>query len=64
MGGFDIVTEVRRAPAELVERYRQIAPSTLGHLIDGHALDSGIEALLPGTRVSGPAITVQTSGRD
>jgi 4-hydroxy-4-methyl-2-oxoglutarate aldolase len=64
VGGFDIVAEVRRAPAELVERYRQIAPSTLGHLIDGHALDPGIEALLPGTRVTGPAITVQTSGRD
>lgn len=64
MGGFDIGTEVRRAPADLVERYRQIAPSTLGHLIDGHAMDAGIVALLPRTRVTGPAVTVQTSGRD
>ena len=47
-----------------MERYRQIAPSTLGHLIDGHALDARIEALIPGTRVTGPAVTVQTVGRD
>ncbi len=64
MGGFDIVTEVTRTPRQLVERYRRIAPSTLGHLIDGHALDARIEALLPGTRLVGPALTVQTSGRD
>ena len=64
MGGFDIVAEVPRAPAELVERYRQIAPSTLGHLIEGHTLDNRIEALLPGTRLTGPAITVRTKGRD
>lgn len=64
MGGFDIVTEVTRTPSQLIERYRRIAPSTLGHLIDGHALDARIEALLPGTRLVGPAVTVQTSGRD
>jgi 4-hydroxy-4-methyl-2-oxoglutarate aldolase len=64
VGGFDIVTKVTRPPAELVERYRRIAPSTLGHIIDGHTLDARIEALLPGTRVTGPAVTVRTFGRD
>jgi 4-hydroxy-4-methyl-2-oxoglutarate aldolase len=64
VGGFDIVTEVTRPPAELVERYRRIAPSTLGHIIDGHTLDARIEALLPGTSIVGPAVTVQTKGRD
>lgn len=64
MAGFDIVTQVARVPADLVERYRRIAPSTLGHLIDGRALDGSIEALLPGSRVTGPAVTVQLSGRD
>lgn len=64
MTRFDIVTEVTRVPRDLVERYRHILPSTLGHIIDGHALDRRIEALLPCTRVTGPAVTVQTSGRD
>ncbi len=64
MGAFDIVAEVTRPSADLVRKYREIAPSTLGHLIDGHALDRRIEALLPGTRLAGPAVTVQTRGRD
>lgn len=64
MARFDIATGVSRVSPDLVERYRLIAPSTLGHVIDGHALDHRIEALLPGTRVTGPALTVLTSGRD
>jgi len=63
-GGFRIVTNIDRVPTDLVERYRPIAPSTLGHLIDGHAVDGKVLPLLPGMSVLGPAVTVATHGRD
>ncbi len=64
MGEFRIVTDIGRVPADLVERYRGIAPSTLGHLIDGYAVDREVLPLSPGMTVVGPAVTVATHGRD
>jgi regulator of RNase E activity RraA len=49
---------------ELVEAYRCISPSTLGHIMDGRAMDSGIRPVAPGSVMVGPAVTVTVHGRD
>ena len=61
---FKVVLDTRRVPPALVGEYRGIAPSTLGHIMDGRAMDAGIRALLPGCSVVGPAVTVEVHGRD
>lgn len=50
--------------AELVAAYRSIAPSTLGHIMDGRAMDSGIKAIAPASAIVGLAVTVMVRGRD
>lgn len=61
---FDIADRRRYVHPSLVERYRSIAPATLGHLLDHGIVDSRVQCLQPRARVVGPAITVQTYGRD
>ena len=50
--------------AELIERYRQIEPATVGHLIEFGFVDPQIHPLFPTGIVVGPAFTVRTSPQD
>lgn len=49
---------------ELIERFQQVTPSALGHLIDEGAMDGGIKSLKNNVTIVGCAATVQTRGRD
>jgi regulator of RNase E activity RraA len=44
--------------------YKSITPSALGHQIDGCAMDSNLRPLQQGVCLLGTAVTVQTMGRD
>ena len=52
------MTSRRPAPTDLVKRYRQIAPGTLGHLVDQGVLDPAIRPLYRGISFVGPARTL------
>ena len=50
---------------DLVDAYRRLSTGTLGHRIDGHALDRAIRPVTPcGGTIAGPAVTVRAPGRD
>lgn len=49
---------------EIMAAYRQISTGTIGHVIDGHAMDPGLALVAGGGLVAGPALTVRTAGRD
>ena len=51
-------------PRKLVDQFRCITPSAIGHLIDTGFMREDIKPLRPDTVVIGTAITVQTFGRD
>lgn len=51
-------------PTSLIEQYRNISPSSLGHWIDEGAMDPRLKPLLSNTLIVGSAITVKTVGRD
>jgi 4-hydroxy-4-methyl-2-oxoglutarate aldolase len=66
--GDDVSFEVHGRPAgvsrEVVQAYQRISTATIGHVIDGHAMDPGLSMLAGGGLVVGPAVTVRTAGRD
>ena len=49
---------------ELIERYRHIAPATIGHLLEFGFCDPAIQPLWRPCKVAGPAFTVRTSAMD
>jgi len=61
---FEIRERSDGASAELVEAYRSVAPATLGHLIDGSAMDPRIKPVCPGSAAVGPALTIWSPDRD
>ena len=50
--------------SEMVLAYSAISTATIGHRVDGNAMDSGIRLFVGGAIISGPAVTVKTLGRD
>ncbi|MDA8315762.1 MAG: RraA family protein [Actinomycetota bacterium] len=49
----------------LTAAYAQIPTATIGHRVDGHAIDRAIRPVAPCPSViAGPAVTVRTLGRD
>ncbi|WP_342643119.1 RraA family protein [Rhodoligotrophos ferricapiens] len=58
----DMNTDYQRPPAELVDRFRTLASSTVGNVLDDLGIDGIILNLKPvvfGTRIVGPAYTVK-----
>ena len=50
---------VDRLSKDIIEAYRQLAPATLGHIIES-AMESAIEPMFRPIKLVGPALTVQT----
>jgi regulator of RNase E activity RraA len=48
----------------LLVKYSKISTATMGHRVDGNAMDSGIRMFVGGPIIAGPALTVRTLGRD
>ena len=62
---FEVLESKEQAITDrLLEAYRAIAPSTLGHIWDGRALDPDIRPVAAGTAMVGRAVTVTVRGRD
>jgi 4-hydroxy-4-methyl-2-oxoglutarate aldolase len=51
-------------PPTLIQRYRAISPSAIGHHISSGAMENGIHPLQNGVTLLGQAVTVKTVGRD
>ncbi len=63
--GFCVVTEISRAPAELVARIAQFPASILGDALAHRGnMDAGISPIRTGTRLCGTAVTVSTKPGD
>jgi 4-hydroxy-4-methyl-2-oxoglutarate aldolase len=50
--------------AELIARYRQIEPATIGHMLEFGFVDPAIHPLFPPGIVVGPAFTIRTAPQD
>jgi len=61
---FHIMERKNAVSPSLVERYRSIEPATLGHIIDSGVVDNHLQSIQSGLMIVGPAVTVQTFGRD
>lgn len=61
---YRIFDRKKTLPASVLQAYRAISPSGLGHLIEGGMMDPGIRPLHPDSLLIGTALTVKTEGRD
>jgi 4-hydroxy-4-methyl-2-oxoglutarate aldolase len=55
---------IHRVDPELVEAYRGVSPSIIGHWHRVRFMDHGIKPLLPGTFLVGPAVTIRAPHMD
>jgi len=61
---YNIQERVSILSQSIIERFRSVTPSALGHWIDQGCMDNRIRLLQPGVLLLGTAVTVQTVGRD
>lgn len=62
--GFQINDRVDLLDRAVVQAYRQITTGTIGHRIEGGAMDPVIRQIAGHGLVAGPAVTLRVSGRD
>lgn len=46
-----------------MQAYQRISTATIGHVVDGHAMNPGLSMLAGSGLAAGPALTLQTAGR-
>ena len=51
-------------PADLLAQLRQIAPATIGHMLEHEFMDPGLRPIISRFNFAGPAVTVRCFGTD
>lgn len=53
-----------RLTEELINRFKNVEPATIGHYVDSGFMNPTIKSMLDNVRVTGLAFTVKTAGKD